>query len=316
MEVPVDLYWVMDPTRTRLDVAGISIDVSASSDYLTFVTDRVGSITSVADSDIDLVIGCHIPGPPDRPPDQHLEMVDSWFDDSTLWMRIGSAVAKVTDRRLEIGGAIDNPFDYKSIDLMVQFGVAAVCVERNRIMVHAAVVAKGEKALIIVGKSGYGKSTAATAALLYGWDLLTDDLAVANPVTRTVQGVARPPRLPAGVANRLGKSGVSELGERGRTILDAGVLALGPRELAGMVMVGHGTDGSLKRLVSGDLHAIDDALAVPPFKPVIRRHLAPAAALSALPTYRLLHARDEATRLDRAAEFLDQALGSALLQPE
>jgi len=315
MEMFVDLYWVMDPTRTRLDVAGISIDVSASSDYLTFVTDRVGSVRTVADVDIDLVIGRHIPGPPDRAPDQHLEMVDSWFDDDTLWMRIGSAVAKASDHRLEIGGAIDKPFDYKSIDLMVQFGVAAVCADRNRLMIHAAVVAKGQHALILVGKSGYGKSTAATAALLYGWDLLSDDLAVANPATRKVQGVARPPRLPAEVADRLGMSGESELGERGRTILDAGVLTAGPREMAGLVMVGHGTDGSLERLVSGDLHAIDDALAVPPFKPVIRRHLAPAAALSSLPTYRLLHARDEAIRLEKAAELLDEALESALSQP-
>jgi len=302
----------MSPVQTRLDVAGISIDVSASDDYLKFVTDRVGAVESTTAADIHLVIGPRIPDPPDRTPDQHLEMVDAWFDGSTLWMKIGPAVAKVSDGRLEIGGSIDNPVDYKSIDLMVQFGVAAVCADRSRIMIHAAVVAKGEHALIIVGKSGYGKSTASTAALLHGWDLLSDDLAVADLSAGVVRGVARPPRLPTDVAHRHGIAGEMEPGERGRIILDATVLAQGPRNMAGLVMVGHGVEGSLERLASGDLHAIDDALAVPPFKPVMRRHLAPAAALAALPTYRLLHAKDEAIRLDRAAGLLDEALESAM----
>jgi len=312
MDVSVDLYWAMDPTQTRLDVAGISIEVSASHDYLKFVTDRVGKVGSTAAVDIEFMIGPHAPDPPDRAPDQNLEMVDAWFDDSTLWMKIGSAVAKVSEGRLEIGGSIDNPRDYKSIDLMVQFGVAAVCADRSRIMIHAAVVARGEHALIVVGKSGYGKSTASTAALLHGWELLSDDLSVANPSAGTVRGVARPPRLPTDVAHRHGMTGELEPGERGRIILDADVLAPGPRKMSALVMVGHGTEGSLERLASGDLHAIDDALAVPPFKTVMRRHLAPAAALAALPTYRLLHAEDEAIRLDRAAELLDDVLESAL----
>jgi len=222
-------------------------------------------------------------------------------------------VARVTGRRLVIGGSIGNAFDYKSIDLLVQFGVSAVCADRDRIMIHAAVLARGDHALIVVGKSGAGKSTASTAALVRGWDLLTDDLAVAYPLGGLIRGVARPPRLPSEVAAAHGIfSGRTEPGPRGRVILDASVLATGTKRMVGLVMVGHGEEGSLERVRSGDLHAIDDALAVPPFRPVMRRHLAPAAALAALPTFVLRHARDETVRLDRAAMLLDQALDSAL----
>jgi len=302
----------MEQPRVVLDVGGVSVAVRAVDGYLRFVTDRVGVVESMAEASLTLAVTPVPPNHPDRPPDQRMEMVDAWFEGDTVWMKIGDAVAEITPNQVKIGGSIDNPVDYKSIDLIVQFGMAAAVVAPDRIMVHGAVVARGDSALLVVGGSGRGKSTAATAALVYGWDLLTDDLAIANPAVGSVRGVARPPRLPAGVAECHGITGRIETGERGRIVLPATSLSPGSRNLVGLVIVDHGEFGRLVALAPGDLHAIDDALAVPPFRPVLRRHLAPAAALVSMPTFRLSHAADETLRIDRAAELLDEAMRSAL----
>ncbi len=303
----------MELPRVVLDVGGVSVAVVASDGYLGFATDRVGELESGAEASVTMILGPVAPVPPDRSADQNMDVVEGWFEGPTVWMRIGNAVARISEAAVEIGGAIDNAVDYKSIDLMVQFGIAAAVTAPDRIMVHGAVIARADAALLIVGRSGAGKSTVATAALVNGWDLLTDDLAVARPGLGTVQGVARPPRLPAGLAGRFGIDGRVEPGGRGRIVLPAATLRTGPRRLVGLVVIEHGDAGHLERLAPGDIHAIDGSFAVPPFKPVLRRHLAPAAALVSLPTFRLSLAADEAIRVARAAELLDETLGLALL---
>lgn len=302
----------MDQPRVVLDVAGVPVGVTASDDFLHFVVDRLGDIESEKPPSINVVMTRIPPNPPDRLPDQHKEMVDAWFSGTDLWMEIGSSVTRVTADEVLIGGAIDNERDYKSIDLMVQFGLGVAVVTADRMMVHGAVVARGESALLIVGGSGAGKSTAAIAALVHGWDLLTDDLAVAHPRVSTVRGVARRPRLPADLAGRHGLTGPAESGGRERLVLPASTLSPGERNLVALVLVGHGEDGGLERLPPGDLHAIDDALAVPAFGPVLRKHIAPAAALVSIPTFRLLHTADPERRVDRAAELLDEVMAGVL----
>lgn len=301
----------MEQHRVVLDVGGVPVGVTASDEYLRFVVDRVGDEESESAPLFNVIMTRDTPETPERPPDQNLEMVDAWFSDSAFWMRFGSSVTRVSANEIAIGGVIDNPTDYKSIDLMVQFGLAAAVVAPDRIMVHGAVVARDESALLVIGGSGAGKSTAAIAAMAHGWDLLTDDLAVAQPGAGTVRGVARRPRLPAGLAARHGITGRVERGGRRRVVLPSTTLSLGSRNLVGMVMVGHGEAGRLERLEPGDLHAIDSALAVPAFTPVIRRHLAPVAALVSIPAFRLLHAADESLRIERAAQLLDDAMSIA-----
>ncbi len=302
----------MVSTDMVIDVGGVAVSVVADPAYSVFATDRIGSLRSAEPPTIVLRLGPDQPAPPERDPDQHLEMIDSWSEGNDLWMKLGNAVTLVSGNEVIVGGSIDGGAGYKSIDLMVQFGLAAAMASPDRIMVHGAVVAKNDEALLVVGKSGRGKSTAATAAMANGWELLTDDLAVAHPVKRRVRGVARPPRIPADLASSYGIEGRLELGERGRLILDVETLARGDRRLAGLVQVDHGDSGSLTRVQQADLHAIDDALAVPPFGPVMRRHLVSAAALVSIPTFQLQHAADETIRADRAVELLDEALRLAV----
>ncbi|MEZ5166952.1 MAG: hypothetical protein R2695_10850 [Acidimicrobiales bacterium] len=53
------------------------------------------------------------------------------------------------------------------LDDLLQFGVAIAAATPDRLVVHGAVVGRDGGALVLVGRSGQGKSTAATAALIF-----------------------------------------------------------------------------------------------------------------------------------------------------
>ncbi|MEZ5166953.1 MAG: hypothetical protein R2695_10855 [Acidimicrobiales bacterium] len=123
-----------------------------------------------------------------------------------------------------------------------------------------------------------------------------------------MRGIARAPMIPADLAARHGPRGTIEPSGRGRVRLSASVLDPRPHRLVGVVTVEHGEEGDVALRDGSDPGVLDDALAVPPFRWVIRRQLAAAAALVALPIVRLRHAADPLTRLERARVNLDTAL--------
>jgi hypothetical protein len=206
---------------------------------------------------------------------------------------------------VELGGPIDSPEAEDVFDDLLQFGIATAMARPDRLMIHGAVVARDGDALVVVGPSGQGKSTLAAAALLGGWELLGDDLAVVHPEAPLIQGVQRAPMVPAEIAERHRVTGTLETGPRRRVRLPVSVLQSAPRRLIGVVTIEHGDDGGMEPLLGADLRTLDDALAVPPFRAVIRRQLAAAAALVALPTVLLSHARDPGIRVERAQASLD-----------
>lgn len=60
------------------------------------------------------------------------------------------------------------------------------------LILHAAVLARGDCAVVLPAPPGSGKSTL-TAALAYrGWRLLSDELTLIDPITGRVHGLARP----------------------------------------------------------------------------------------------------------------------------
>ncbi|ROR29646.1 HprK-related kinase A [Inmirania thermothiophila] len=63
------------------------------------------------------------------------------------------------------------------------------------IVVHAAVVADGDRALLLAGDSGAGKSTLCAALLTRGWRLLSDELALLDPRDGRIQPLPRPVSL-------------------------------------------------------------------------------------------------------------------------
>lgn len=69
------------------------------------------------------------------------------------------------------------------------------CVYSNAhqyLMIHAAVVQKGDRTCVLPGASGAGKSTLCAALVSRGWRLLSDELAIWRPGNEVILPVARP----------------------------------------------------------------------------------------------------------------------------
>jgi HprK-related kinase A len=65
----------------------------------------------------------------------------------------------------------------------------------NYLLLHAAVVERGGKALILPGQSGCGKSTLCAGLVYRGWRLLSDELTVILPEDASLVALARPMSL-------------------------------------------------------------------------------------------------------------------------
>jgi len=63
------------------------------------------------------------------------------------------------------------------------------------LVVHAAVLAQGDHALLMPAPPGAGKSTLCAALMLSGWRLLSDELGLLDMKTRQIWGMARPLNL-------------------------------------------------------------------------------------------------------------------------
>ncbi len=63
---------------------------------------------------------------------------------------------------------------------------------RRHLLLHAAVVERGGRALILSGESGSGKSTLAALLMAAGWRLLGDEFALIDPTTGMLAPFPRP----------------------------------------------------------------------------------------------------------------------------
>src|SRR2546423_11656048 len=68
--------------------------------------------------------------------------------------------------------------------------VSAHC--HQYLIVHAAVLEQGGRALLLQGPPGCGKSTLCAGLASRGWRLLSDELALIDPATAEVAALARP----------------------------------------------------------------------------------------------------------------------------
>jgi len=72
------------------------------------------------------------------------------------------------------------------------------CISRDAhhfVAVHAAVVERNGRALLVSGESGAGKSTLCAALVLDGWRLLSDEFALVDPERGTLSPLPRPVSL-------------------------------------------------------------------------------------------------------------------------
>lgn len=80
---------------------------------------------------------------------------------------------------------------------MIEWGLNwAVTANAHQYLVyHAAVLAQGDRAVLMPAPPGSGKSTLSAALANRGWRLLSDELALCDPVTGELIGMARPVNL-------------------------------------------------------------------------------------------------------------------------
>ena len=294
--------------RWTLDVAGVPVDVEAENDrYERCVHERLGAAPSAEAGEVRLRISSTAPVPDPGAAVQPLEGLDGHELDDVIWMVDGPSAARVEGADVDVGGPLGSTAEEDVIDNLLQYGLAAAIATPGRLMLHGAAVARGDDALLLVGRSGVGKSTLAAAAFLGGWDLLGDDLTLVSVPDLRVRAVRRPPMFPAEIADGTSLVGVREHTGRRRVRLDVDVLAEGDRRLIGLVTVAHGDEGEVQLLGPGAAGVLDDAFALPPFRSVVRRQLAAGAAVLGLPAVRLGHARRPEVRIARGQELLDEA---------
>lgn len=80
---------------------------------------------------------------------------------------------------------------------MIEWGLnwAVTSSAHHFLLYHAAVLERDGQALMLPAPPGSGKSTLAAALAHRGWRLLSDELALYDPQSRLVQGMARPVNL-------------------------------------------------------------------------------------------------------------------------
>jgi HprK-related kinase A len=80
---------------------------------------------------------------------------------------------------------------------MFEWGVNWVFGQRMHryLLLHAAVVARGERAVLLPAWPGSGKSTLAASLAVRGWRYLSDEFGVVDPADATVRAFARPAAL-------------------------------------------------------------------------------------------------------------------------
>lgn len=65
----------------------------------------------------------------------------------------------------------------------------------HALLLHAAVLERGGRAVVLPGEPGAGKSTLAAALMLGGWRLLSDEMAIVDLAGDRIHGMARPVNL-------------------------------------------------------------------------------------------------------------------------
>jgi hypothetical protein len=298
-------------------IGSVAVEIVAEGRYLGAVRSRFGVTEPTAEEvEFRFVLGPDVPVPPEGDPGDGGDLLTCWTRADDHWVGVGDAVGHLSAGTVVIGGPAESEDDLAALDILCQSMVAVAFAGPRRVVVHGAAVGRGDDVMLVVGPSGAGKSTTAAAALVAGWELLSDDLVVVDLDPPRLTGIRRAPMFPDGllVGSRFESSGrVVADDPRRRTRLPADVLVAETRALAGIVVVDHGTDeGGLEVLEPGNLEVISGALAVRPYAPFMRRQFAALVQVVSLPTFRLRHAEAEDRRLEMAAVRLGEALEMAI----
>lgn len=177
-------------------------------------------------------------------------------------------------------------------------------------MIHGAVVARPGGAVVITGASGAGKSTLAVAALAAGWAVHGDDMAIVRRGDGGLDVTTLPRRMmiAAELVDALPGFDVRPIpgDARRRSFVLDGISPCGWLPLRAVVHVSHHDDAGAVSPATTDVAELAMAIGDDHDPAILRQNLGVAAAVVALPTFELLHARAATDRVHRAGILLDQ----------
>lgn len=120
---------------------------------------------------------------------------DESFADATVSLEVQRTVVGSRLARLIVDG--ESPFDPMPLSMhpaLVEWGLNWTIAYRSHawLMLHAGVVARGDRALLMPAYSGVGKSTLTAALMCHGYRLISDEFCAIDPHDGTVMPLLRP----------------------------------------------------------------------------------------------------------------------------
>jgi hypothetical protein len=309
----VDDRWATSLVAT-VDAGGLILRVEADTDTDAELVRRVvGAAITDAPPHAVLKIGAEAPTLPSRPPDFAGPYGNHWDDGTTHWFAHDwGLAARVTAGEAVLGGDAAGYRRWVAVRNSMLFVLARLLLAQDRFLLHGAAVRRDERALLVVGESGAGKSSLAYAAHLAGWQVLGDDMvAVEAAGGLHVRGIPRVPTLPGDVA--AGTAG-EPLPHDPRRRLELPDFALDRRDapITGVLICRH-DDGAGRLAVTAATEAVEalvPAFVLSALPRPVTRWFPLATRLARGPTFWFGHAADDGTRLVRAGELLGEALAT------
>jgi hypothetical protein len=263
-------------------------------------------------------LGARLPVMPKRRPDRVVDGFDLWTSGATLHARLGAIARLSADESSAVVGAIDGNGS-RAFPVAFLFFATHLLAHRDRFLLHAGAVVHGDRAYVVVGGTGAGKSTLVAATLDSEWAALADDMVVVrvDGAGPRVIGIRRAVAVPGDVDVPRAAAPARD-DARGRRIVPPTALEAGWFPVAGVIAVGHGAapGGALSKLSGHDaLRVLVRSFTSGANPDLVRRFLGPAAALAGMPGWRLEHGADAAGRLRSARRLLDDVLAGARTHP-
>jgi hypothetical protein len=307
----VDDRWATSLVAT-VDAGGLILRVDAGTAIDAELVRRVvGTTTTDAPPHAVLQIGADAPALPSRPPDFAGPYGNHWDDGATHWFAHDwGLAARVTAGEAVLGGDAAGYRRWVAVRNSMLFVLARLLLAQDRFLLHGAAVRRDERALLVVGESGAGKSSLAYAAHLAGWQVLGDDM-VSVDARLLVRGIPRVPTVPGDVA---GGTAGEPLPHDPRNRLELPDFELDRRDapIAGVLICRH-DDGAGRLAAASSTEAIEalvPAFVLSALPRPVTRWFPLATRLARGPAFWLGHAADDGTRLARAGELLGEALAA------